>query len=63
MCMNVSLDNEQLEQVRVTLQHALTELRIESARADTHDFREMLHHREDLLEQVLAKISSANVVL
>jgi hypothetical protein len=61
--MNVSLDREQVELVRDTLQHALTELRIESARADSHDFRVMLHHREDVLEQVLAKISNQNVVL
>lgn len=61
--MNVSFDTEQVELVRDTLQHALTELRIESARADSHDFREMLHHRENVLEQVLAKINAGNVVL
>jgi hypothetical protein len=61
--MNVSFDTEQVELVRDTLQHALTELRIESARADSHSFREMLHHREDVLEQVLAKMAANNVVL
>jgi hypothetical protein len=61
--MNVSFDTEQVELVRDTQQHALTELRIESARADSHKFREMLHHREDVLEQVLAKIATSNVVL
>jgi hypothetical protein len=55
--MYVALDHEQVDMLRETVQHALKELRIESARADSHDFREMLHHREAVMEQILAKIS------
>ena len=55
--MYVSLDTEQAELLRQTLQHTLTELRVESARADAHAFREMLHHREDVVEAVLAKLA------
>jgi hypothetical protein len=55
--MYVAFDHEQVDLLCETVQHALKELRIESARADSHDFREMLHHREAVLEQVLAKIS------
>jgi hypothetical protein len=55
--MYVSFNPEQVDLVRQVLQHALTELRVESARADAHAFREMLHHREDVVEAVLAKLS------
>jgi hypothetical protein len=55
--MYVSLDHEQVDLLRTTLQHALTELRVESARADSMSFRQMLHHREDVLESVLAKLA------
>jgi hypothetical protein len=55
--MYVSFDHEQVDILRSTLQHALTELRVESARTDSIDFRHMLHHREHVLESMLAKIS------
>jgi hypothetical protein len=55
--MNVSFDSEQTELVRDTLQHALTELRVESARTDSTRYREMLHHREEVLRAAIAKIS------
>jgi hypothetical protein len=58
--MNVSFDPEQAELVRDTLQHALMELRVESARTDSTRYREMLHHREDVLRAALAKLSSEN---
>ena len=61
--MNVSFDREQIELVRETLQHALTELRVESARTDSTKYRQMLHHREDVLESVIAKIAEENRVL
>jgi len=60
--MYVSFDHEQLELVRETLQHALTELRVESARTDSTRYREMLHHREDVLRSALAKISEDAVL-
>ena len=55
--MYVAFDHEQVDMLRETVLHALKELRIESARADSHDFREMLHHREAVMEQILAKIT------
>jgi len=39
------------------LQASLRELRIESARADTREFRDKLHAREHLVESILAKLS------
>ena len=61
--MNVSFDREQVQLVRETLQHALTELRVESARADSTKYRQMLHHREDILESVIAKMADENSTL
>jgi hypothetical protein len=55
--MNVSFDSEQTELVRDTLQHALTELRVERARSDCTRYRELLHHREEVLRAAIAKIS------
>jgi hypothetical protein len=57
ICMVLTLDPEQSQVLREILQGALTELRIESARADSHDFREMLHHREQVVTALLAQLS------
>ena len=57
--MTIELDTEQTEVLREVLQHDLTQLRVESARTDGHDFREMLHHREDVLQAVLKQLARA----
>ena len=54
--MQVNLDTEQAQVLREMLENTLTQLRVESARADSHDFREMLHHREEVVEKVLNKL-------
>jgi hypothetical protein len=51
----LTLDRDQTEVLREILEAALKELRIESARADTHDFREKLHKRERIVESLLAQ--------
>jgi len=51
----MTLDREQARILREILEAALTELRVESARADSHAFRERLHHREHVVEQLLAE--------
>ncbi len=56
--MQVSLEYEQVQVLREVLQGSLKELRVESARADSHDFREMLHHREAVVEEVLSKLTA-----
>lgn len=58
LCMQVSLEYEQVQVLRELLQSNLKELRFESARADSHDYREMLHHREAVVESVLNKLST-----
>jgi hypothetical protein len=55
--MYVALDHEQVQALRELLEATLKELRLESARADSHDYRDMLHHREQIVEQLLLKLS------
>ena len=52
------LDREQTEVLREILQAALTQLRVESSRTDSHDFREGLHHRERIVEDLLVQLES-----
>lgn len=56
--MMLSLDDKQADIVRDTLASALNQLRIESARADSSEFRRDLHDRERVVEAVLEKLSS-----
>jgi len=55
--MYVALDQQQADTLRDILQQQLKQLRTETARADSHDFREMLYQREAVIEQVLTKLS------
>lgn len=55
--MYVALDNQQAEVLRELISSQLKTLRTESSRADSHDYREMLHRREEVLEQLLSKLS------
>jgi hypothetical protein len=55
--MNVSFNPEQTELVRDTLQHALMELRVETARTDSTRYRQMLRHREEVLAAALAQLN------
>ncbi|HSD89139.1 MAG TPA: hypothetical protein VLB44_16535 [Kofleriaceae bacterium] len=56
--MYISLDREQTDLLQEMLEKQLAQLRVESARTDTHDYREMLHRRERLIESMLAKMST-----
>jgi hypothetical protein len=53
--MMINLETTEASVVREILASALKQLRIESARADSHDFREQLHARERIVEAILAK--------
>ncbi|HWI58749.1 MAG TPA: hypothetical protein VNZ22_16105 [Bacillota bacterium] len=52
---------EEQEVMREVLQHSITEIDVEVFRTDTHDFKEMLKHRRDILEHLLAKLTAAPV--
>lgn len=54
--MQIQLDEEQATVLDSILRHTLNELRIGSARADSHEYRNDLHHREHVVEALLAKI-------
>ena len=56
--MMLDLDRSQADVVREILEAQLRQLRIESARTDTHAFRELLHERERVVEAVLRKLPS-----
>jgi len=53
--------SEELELLRDLLQHALHEIEIEVFRTDARDFKQLLRHRREVLDQVLLKIGSAPV--
>ena len=57
--MYVALDQQQTQTLREILEAELKHLRNETARADSHDFREMLYQREAVIEQVLTKLSES----
>ena len=54
--MTIIVDGEQTQFLRDVLEGTLIQLRIESARADMHDFRELLHRRERIVEKLLDQI-------
>jgi len=57
----IELNAEELEVLREVLQHGLSEIGVEVFRTDTHDFKELLKHRRDILERLLAKLPAAPV--
>jgi hypothetical protein len=59
--MMLTLDREQSRVLREILEGSLTQLRLESARADSHDFREILHRREQAVTALLARRCSVTV--
>ena len=46
-----------------SLEKVKLRLRNETARADSHEFREMLYRREAVIEQVLSKLADGGRVL
>jgi hypothetical protein len=53
--MTVTLDQEQSRVLREILEGTLTQVRLEGARADSHDFREILHRRERIVTSLLSQ--------
>lgn len=56
--MHVSLDYDQVTILRELLTSAVAQLRVESSRTDTHDYRELLHERERIVESILAMLAT-----
>ena len=49
---------EELDVLREVLQHKMEEASVEMFRTDTHDFKQMLKHRQQVMEHILAKLST-----
>ena len=49
---------EELDVLREVLRHYTKEMEVEVLHTDTHDFKAMLKHRRDVLEQILARLSA-----
>ena len=58
---NIELTTEESEVLREFLQHKLDEADVEMFRTDTYDYKQMLKHRRDVLQHVLAKVSGIRV--
>jgi|HubBroStandDraft_2_1064218.scaffolds.fasta_scaffold2437738_2 hypothetical protein len=57
--MLLQLDAAQAIVLEEVLASQKKQLMVETARTDSHDFREELHHREDAIEAVLAQLIAA----
>ena len=55
------LTAEEMEVLREILQHELTQMQFEVFRTDSSDFKAMLKHRRDILEHLMAKLSTEPV--
>lgn len=53
---SLSLNEEEHELLIDVLRQTISDLRMEIADTDSHDFRMALHRREDLLKQLLARL-------
>jgi glycine cleavage system regulatory protein len=58
--MQLQLDADQVALLEEVLEANRKQLMVESARADSHDFREELHAREDKIEALLAQLHAAH---
>ncbi len=60
---NFEFTPEELEVLREVLQHGISEIDVEVFRTDTHDFKELLKHRRNVLEHILNKLSPTPVAM
>ncbi len=61
--MQIELAPDEVEVLRDLLESDLTDIRIESARADASEFRGALRRREDIVRHILALIGGAPAAL
>lgn len=57
----IAFTTEEMAVLREVLDCRLNEIGMEVVRTDRHDFKQMLKHRQEVLEQVLAKLPEAPV--
>ena len=56
--LSLTLNDEERELLADVLREAISDLRMEIADTDSHDYRAMLHRREDLLKQMVARLAA-----
>ena len=56
--LSLTLNDEERELLAEVLREAISDLRMEIADTDSHDYRTMLHRREDLLKQMAARLAA-----
>ena len=57
----VEFTTEELAVLRDLLERATHDIDIEVLRTDTHDYKEMLKRRRNLLENILSRVSSVRM--
>ncbi len=56
---NVELSAEEVEVLREVLAHLVNEMDVEVFRTDSLDFKQLLKHRREVLEKILARLEGA----
>ena len=54
----ITLNDEERNLLAEVLQESISELRMEIADTDSHDYRAQLHKREDMLKAMVKRIST-----
>lgn len=54
---HIDLTDEEVEVLRNLVRHHVDEMDVEVGRTDTREFKMMLKHQRDVLEQALEKLS------
>ena len=52
----LELSDEEVEVLREVVAHVIGEMNMEVFRTDTHDFKQLLKHRREVLERVLTRL-------
>ena len=60
---HIELAADEIEALREMIDSQLRGLDIEIDRTDTHDFKELLKHKRNVLRKVLAKVATAAVAV
>lgn len=55
---SLTLNDEERALLAAVLQETISELRMEIADTDSHDYRAQLHKREDMLKAMVKRIST-----
>jgi hypothetical protein len=57
----IELTAEEADTLRDVISHVIGDMNVEVFRTDTHDFKEMLKHRREILERVLVRLAPEQV--